>query len=846
MKIHEYNEMMSYLTRPAQPIDRLNKAIGGGAFQGTDLGTREGFQNTANINRKEDSIKFFVDTFGENTLDNITQENFGVDFRELATQSDPSGKYGNLKKRLLKFKDFIKENNRMPTESEARKFGRAQRDKTIAETGTEEITEQDIRNKLIKNNKPAETFKGKIIFADENIQNRFEEELTKRYSNPRTSAVAKAAGVKSNKEIYEEFLKPAGYSESSARTIIDDYKKALDLNFKELTSAEKEQKKVEREILDRIITGGRRISGTKKNPAHHMFPLGDEIGAKPKEFTVIPEKINSRIAQGNKNLKPLVLERADILSKAYSAGAGINVKELDDQLAEVNKKAEKVISDHYKKYPEHEGLLNWKKLDIQLDDLGGLQGVRQVGTIGGDYTKWTLPNVDKTILDKNVANLSKQELAGFRNAIKQVDLIRENVTTANKISTPEKTKIRDMFKNFEIRSKESGPELDANRSLFKGLGQAVKYVPTPAGTLALNLGLRTDPTQTLDRVGLGIEAATLPSIFKFGNRITAGNPMIQKFFNLGMTPANAMRLARFAQPIGVASLAGEGLYRGAKYMIDRNKMLQSLTDEQRDELLRKEKQEAVGQMKRGDAEAFDYIGAADGGRIGFADGPDDPSKRKFMKIMGGLASLPILGKFIKPAVKVAPAALEAAKGMPEWFGALVDKVIKEGTDVTKIFATGERQSVYQKKLGDNTVVRVTQDADEGAIRVEYESPDNVYGDTVTMEYKKPLPDETNPNPGAEFNVAESGPVGRAYGPDDYEIEIDEVGGVDIKDLDSDVSALKEYATGKKPTIKEMLQNKKRKDKAAAISEGGGSEMDAVIRRQGEFIENDLVDLDPVN
>ena len=214
--------------------------------------------------------------------------------------------------------------------------------------------------------------------------------------------------------------------------------------------------------------------------------------------------------------------------------------------------------------------------------------------------------------------------------------------------------------------------------------------------------------------------------------------------------------------------------------------------------------------------------------------------------MGGLASLPILGKFIKPAVKVAPAALEAAKGMPEWFGALVDKVIKEGTDVTKIFATGERQSVYQKKLGDNTVVRVTQDADEGAIRVEYESPDNVYGDTVTMEYKKPLPDETNPNPGAEFNVAESGPVGRAYGPDDYEIEIDEVGGVDIKDLDSDVSALKEYATGKKPTIKEMLQNKKRKDKAAAISEGGGSEMDAVIRRQGEFIENDLVDLDPVD
>ncbi len=38
---------------------------------------------------------------------------------------------------------------------------------------------------------------------------------------------------------------------------------------------------------------------------------------------------------------------------------------------------------------------------------------------------------------------------------------------------------------------------------------------------------------------------------------------------------------------------------------------------------------------------------ANGGRIGFADGTDDPSKRTFMKIMAGIASLPILGKFLK-------------------------------------------------------------------------------------------------------------------------------------------------------------------------------------------------------
>ena len=61
---------------------------------------------------------------------------------------------------------------------------------------------------------------------------------------------------------------------------------------------------------------------------------------------------------------------------------------------------------------------------------------------------------------------------------------------------------------------------------------------------------------------------------------------------------------------------------------------------------------------------------------------------------------------------------------------------------------------------------------------------------------------------------------------------------------SDVSKLKEYATGQKPTLKEFVQSKKRKDKARRITEGGEAEVDAVIERQGEFIENDLVDLDP--
>ena len=235
-------------------------------------------------------------------------------------------------------------------------------------------------------------------------------------------------------------------------------------------------------------------------------------------------------------------------------------------------------------------------------------------------------------------------------------------------------------------------------------------------------------------------------------------------------------------------------------------------------------------------------GNAQGGRIGFKDGM---TRRSFLKILGGLAAIPIVGKFLKPiktakGIKSVPIIkTDNVAGKPEWFDALVNKVIAEGDDVTKKFATGERQSIHQKTLDDGSMVRVTEDVDDGAVRVEYESEANVYGDPVQMEYRKPLPDEGAPNPAAEFSTAESGPVGRQASPDDYELDVDEIGGSSISDLDSDVSKLKEFATGKGPTIREIIQNKKRRDKAAAITDDiDGAASDAVIRRQGEYYPDD--------
>jgi len=264
---------------------------------------------------------------------------------------------------------------------------------------------------------------------------------------------------------------------------------------------------------------------------------------------------------------------------------------------------------------------------------------------------------------------------------------------------------------------------------------------TPAGVALSTKALdgTIDPRTTEGRLTAGAEAAFAPGLVK-GTEALTKNKILQRILNLGLSPKMAMRAARVASPLGIATLAGEGIYQGGKYMLERKKLLESLTDEQREELLRKEKQEAVGQMRRGDPEAFEGIMAANGGLISrqsFADGPDDPSKRKFMKIAGGLASIPILGKFFKPAVKVAPAVIETvrrtAEGIPDFISDLIAKVKLKAEATGMKYFTGNRsdefKDVYQAdnyvvtEQGNKTIIReVDQDGDmlykENQIEIE--------------------------------------------------------------------------------------------------------------------------------
>ena len=142
--------------------------------------------------------------------------------------------------------------------------------------------------------------------------------------------------------------------------------------------------------------------------------------------------------------------------------------------------------------------------------------------------------------------------------------------------------------------------------------------------------------------------------------------------------------------------------------------------------------------------------AAEGGlmRMGFKKG-GDMSRRGFMKLLAGLTALPVFGKYFKAAKLAKPAAAVTetivksnAAGMPAWFPSLVNRVIKEGEDVSKAAGAMERQTVHRATLPSGTPVEVTSDLTSGNVIVDIGEQtkhgwsSGRHGQPVRLELKK--------------------------------------------------------------------------------------------------------------
>jgi len=94
---------------------------------------------------------------------------------------------------------------------------------------------------------------------------------------------------------------------------------------------------------------------------------------------------------------------------------------------------------------------------------------------------------------------------------------------------------------------------------------------------------------------------------------------------------------------------------------------------------------------------------AEGGRIGLKDGMD---RRTFMKIMGGIATLPLVGKFVKPAMPL-------IKKGAELTGPALDRIVQTVMSAGKLISQSGRrlkELTTKKKLKD---VEVEEDMMDG-------------------------------------------------------------------------------------------------------------------------------------
>ena len=155
------------------------------------------------------------------------------------------------------------------------------------------------------------------------------------------------------------------------------------------------------------------------------------------------------------------------------------------------------------------------------------------------------------------------------------------------------------------------------------------------------------------------------------------------------------------------------------------------------------------------------VGMAPSGNVGVTflqrfqeGGPVDPDRRTFIKILGGLASIPILSKFVTPFKQAAPVVAETAKEVPAYFFKLVDKIRRLGDDAPGLTSiereSGKRYKNYEmvedQTTGDIIIKKQKQgstmvgdDMVEGTMSEEvlaYRTPKNTPEGRLPADYEE--------------------------------------------------------------------------------------------------------------
>ena len=290
-------------------------------------------------------------------------------------------------------------------------------------------------------------------------------------------------------------------------------------------------------------------------------------------------------------LSKIYEKQFDLMKKIEKSGL---TTELKDELTDINDRVKKTIKktsgrlfgitvDPQTLEPSFEGIKKKFSLtskDINLKELDKLPRKERI--------KLLSPYVSKKV-DSEIKRGFRP--ADFKEILQNKDSRNQVLSYVKKFAPDILGKVKKAIAN--PASKESfglysNPFFDPKLmgKVVGDLGKGINVGLGPTGILALNTALGTDPTQSLDRVGLGLEATFAKPLVKSATSVTdkIKNPMLRKIAEraalAGMSPAMAMKVARVASPLGIASLAGEGLYQVGKLGYEDQQRFNALSPEE--------------------------------------------------------------------------------------------------------------------------------------------------------------------------------------------------------------------------------------------------------------------------
>ena len=715
MKINQYNQMMSYLSDSLNPAllrsqvatleQREGFAIGGGAIVGKDLDTREGFDKPKKV-KNPNPI--------EAQQTNIKK---GVQIRE------------RIKKGIIKQIDDFEEKKLFPGEKYKINLRGLKRDLKADTSTIKDVVENYLpkeyldKSVILKSGQSGETgltLAEKQFFAN-NYQKRTISQMAtdltgKSYENKITKA--------KNQQLYRHYLKlkeeglveeglrgakPKGSVEFDKKSG-EAYRKAqqqlmdLDPNvYADLTPSQ----------LDNALKKAVRLSGESAK--------GTVLGAIDRN--AVPKSLLPSFEHFQGVTPGIITQDPDALRKVGITTKDFNFKVLG---ARAKNNIYKTIKNELRTARESIKLNDKKTAKKSIETVNEIYDAvaKNLGTIDrGILPKYSLSK--NTIKEINIKpiKLGKQQNK-IEDAIEQyVRFVAGGPKKdVKKIKQPNLKKAVELVKKQDdkalkeliesrvpdIRQGEFFSNPFFSPAVLKPVGAVAKPVLKTIGSVPVSAGLagmelsKDDPNYSI--AGLDL---LLPEL---GKRVPgSGSGILAKAGRFALNPIG--RLARGFTPAGIALQGVELVNQGLK-------------EQRRIQDMRENNPEAYQEFL---AEQEDMLrqSAAYGGRIGFADGPEDPDKRKFMKIMGGLASLPLVGRFFDLAQIAAPVAEKAvttAQNVPSYFFKLINKIKKFGKDETEIFSSQPREQVTTYRTSDADY-ELYEDLNTGSVQIKIRKGD---------------------------------------------------------------------------------------------------------------------------